>query len=740
MVAVVVPPAGDAARHQPHGKRPLSKTKSLSTAGAAAPQKKGLHRTASLVPGGMAAPETQKLARHNHDALQNSNNMRLAAAHNSRTNAARSNLTRSSSPNVLLTNPAGQLERFDTGDVTRRGSRAGGSPVTGGAGSGAGSNYSSPRRTPSPIEQLRTGVEQYLQLPQPSQQLVNSAALIDGHMTLRNVLSDPSGYYTQFVPQPPPPQQHMYNQSSEDLTEQLRRHANLQLQQQRLLAEEVKAKSSSFPDFNMTAAEGGMSSCKKTPHRQLQRQLSLKGPEDPRLAAKVSSCHSSQVPLAAASQHQQPVPVVTFHGTQLPVSDRQQVPGYYFPSGGGGGGYQSDQQVMLMTQALQAQQQQQLAVTRANENLHRNLLQKSMAVNAMYADDATLAAAAAAHRAAAAAAPSAPAASRVHAPVGRISSAPGAFASSSAMQQESAGSSVASGKPPTAARLPRQNSTSDSNLAAMPGLFGDPRWSFTGGGAFGGELARDQTHYQSDPHGLRELVGCSSGGGKSADTPDILSMPGIKVAFGAAQPPKQQLSLDVSKQLPATSQLEASAAGRMTPGAPAKHTAGIQPSFHQTHLAAGENLNVFGAPLGLQQSSLNASSEELRKLIQLEQEELEKKKSLLSQHQHQLELQQQQLELQQLELQHKQQLELQQKQLELLSAPSPPPHPDGAGAPDDDMPVPPSDPRYLTYHHLCGLFDEGHVRRVMNSHPDETNPAVLCSYLCGGAAAATSGK
>ena len=103
-------------------------------------------------------------------------------------------------------------------------------------------------------------------------------------------------------------------------------------------------------------------------------------------------------------------------------------------------------------------------------------------------------------------------------------------------------------------------------------------------------------------------------------------------------------------------------------------------------------------------------------------------------------MQQQQLELQQLELQHKQQLELQQKQLELLSAPSPPPHPDGAGAPDDDMPVPPSDPRYLTYHHLCGLFDEGHVRRVMNSHPDETNPAVLCSYLCGGAAAATSGK
>ena len=66
------------------------------------------------------------------------------------------------------------------------------------------------------------------------------------------------------------------------------------------------------------------------------------------------------------------------------------------------------------------------------------------------------------------------------------------------MQQESAGSSVASGKPPTAARLPRQNSTSDSNLAAMPGLFGDPRWSFTGGGAFGGELTRDQTHYQSD--------------------------------------------------------------------------------------------------------------------------------------------------------------------------------------------------------------------------------------------------
>ena len=137
--------------------------------------------------------------------------------------------------------------------------------------------------------------------------------------------------------------------------------------------------------------------------------------------------------------------------------------------------------------------------------------------------------------------------------------------------------------------------------------------------------------------------------------------------------------------------------------------------------------------MGLQQSSLGASAEELRKQqerIQLEKDQLEKKQTLLLQQQQQIELQQ--LELQQLELQQKQ-LELQKQSL--LSSPSPP-HPDGqsaaltGSASVDDMPIPPSDPRYQIYFHLCGLFDESNVRRVMNSHPEETNAHVLCTYLC----------
>jgi hypothetical protein len=46
-------------------------------------------------------------------------------------------------------------------------------------------------------------------------------------------------------------------------------------------------------------------------------------------------------------------------------------------------------------------------------------------------------------------------------------------------------------------------------------------------------------------------------------------------------------------------------------------------------------------------------------------------------------------------------------------------------------PIKPTDKRYNLYYHLCGLFPEPKVRKVMNDHPDETSPQELCALIIG---------
>ncbi|XP_061169297.1 uncharacterized protein LOC133178593 [Saccostrea echinata] len=44
-------------------------------------------------------------------------------------------------------------------------------------------------------------------------------------------------------------------------------------------------------------------------------------------------------------------------------------------------------------------------------------------------------------------------------------------------------------------------------------------------------------------------------------------------------------------------------------------------------------------------------------------------------------------------------------------------------------PIEPTDKRYNLYYHLCGLFPEPKVRKVMTDHPEETSPQELCALI-----------
>ncbi|XP_070190589.1 probable ribonuclease ZC3H12B isoform X2 [Littorina saxatilis] len=46
-----------------------------------------------------------------------------------------------------------------------------------------------------------------------------------------------------------------------------------------------------------------------------------------------------------------------------------------------------------------------------------------------------------------------------------------------------------------------------------------------------------------------------------------------------------------------------------------------------------------------------------------------------------------------------------------------------------EQPIPPSDPRYSLYYHLCSIFAEHRVRAVMNKYPDETDPQKICASI-----------
>lgn len=46
-------------------------------------------------------------------------------------------------------------------------------------------------------------------------------------------------------------------------------------------------------------------------------------------------------------------------------------------------------------------------------------------------------------------------------------------------------------------------------------------------------------------------------------------------------------------------------------------------------------------------------------------------------------------------------------------------------------PIKPTDKRYNLYYHLCGLFPEPKVRKIMNDHPEETSPQELCALIIG---------
>ncbi|XP_046551214.1 uncharacterized protein LOC124260932 [Haliotis rubra] len=46
-----------------------------------------------------------------------------------------------------------------------------------------------------------------------------------------------------------------------------------------------------------------------------------------------------------------------------------------------------------------------------------------------------------------------------------------------------------------------------------------------------------------------------------------------------------------------------------------------------------------------------------------------------------------------------------------------------------NTPIEVSDSRYPLYYHLCGLFPQAKVTAVMNQHPEETDPKILCTYI-----------
>ena len=144
--------------NRPVAKKPLGKTKSV---GGGVPMKKGLHRTTSLVPG---AHLQSKQGRGGASAVGSGGG-------------------RSTSPNLLLTNPRGEHEMLAHAHAALTSQQL---HLTG----NTGSNFSSPRRTPSPTSTTSSPascMDQHLLAPPLP---INT---LDGHMTLRNVLSDPSG-------------------------------------------------------------------------------------------------------------------------------------------------------------------------------------------------------------------------------------------------------------------------------------------------------------------------------------------------------------------------------------------------------------------------------------------------------------------------------------------------------------------------------------------------------------------
>ena len=157
----------------------------------------------------------------------------------------------------------------------------------------------------------------------------------------------------------------------------------------------------------------------------------------------------------------------------------------------------------------------------------------------------------------------------------------------------------------------------------------------------------------------------------------------------------------------------------MTPGAPASGSV----QFPQS-IGEGQN-DTITSSLGLGVGVGAMSGEQERQRTELRSIQQRKQRLL------------QQLQLvDMLEIANQRESELQQQQQAFQAAPSLPPHPEDQALPPtgsrspDDLPISKSDPRYETYFHLCGLFDEGQVRRVMNSNPLETNPKVLCAQLC----------
>ncbi len=52
-------------------------------------------------------------------------------------------------------------------------------------------------------------------------------------------------------------------------------------------------------------------------------------------------------------------------------------------------------------------------------------------------------------------------------------------------------------------------------------------------------------------------------------------------------------------------------------------------------------------------------------------------------------------------------------------------------APPNNDNIQGTDPRFSLYYHLCGLFPETKVRQVMCNNPEETNPQVLCALIIG---------
>ena len=408
--------SGDTRSVGGQAKKPLGKTKSLVQA---TQSKRALTRTKSLVPGVSSLSTDSGHQKQDPDKLD---------IHRSNSPAS----SRSLSPSLTVT-PA---------------------PSEGKSDQGRKSNHASPRRSPSPRDLSATAPGRL-----DSAVKIQPEHLSVVHEVLRPVLSDPTPeFHRRF-------HLHQYggvNNRPVVETDDLAVGGKSHLVPGRGTASmehgQYLTKAASASEVNETEGQAM--------HRRLQRQLSLKGAEDPRILRK-----------AKPREH---VPTFRFHGTAGPIGplvhqQPQHQPQQVWPSQHLAMQY-VDPFHLALYQNMQAQidaelqkkQQHSLRGAGTSQNNDSEEVSSRMrelnntASSTLMPPEELM---------------------KSHQPLGKMPSAPGAFIQSDTRTQTGAATP----------RMNRQNSTSDSSLHqskdmasimegdyTYPGMFGDPRWAFQG--------------------------------------------------------------------------------------------------------------------------------------------------------------------------------------------------------------------------------------------------------------------